>query len=375
MQQIQLNREVSIQSINDFKKEIETIQTGLLRLHLGKTIRVASIGISSKSEQSFQPLVAQIGSLVLFVLLIPASGPSTSLGYLASSFVQNKRRVKQQILQKKMPGKDHSAILPIFSRKFARCHTLDCASIEGKAAIHIELTKLQQEELMQKIIEAWYLAEQQASLNKEASLVDLMAVAVQKGTCYGQAMKILQVLGSEQSEDITERYLIKCIKEDLHYMHYQILHQLEVFLNNQRSVYAYGLCIQTAKNKLQSLFPSSGKIPHSSGKKDLEYSDSESLEKELLDFIGFLPCSDGSNGRTYAHVIFVNLFNPENGHMITIYYNEIKQRYFWYDPFTDKDGLFSAGNQKAFLEGSVGKLLEYKNSKQWVYFELTAYKL
>src|SRR5207249_4744681 len=83
-------------------------------------------------------------------------------------------------------------------------------------------------------------------------------VELEKGICYGQSMKVLELVGSHDSSIITEDWLYqKMALADS--VRYQILHYLDLFVRGQKSAYIFGVSKELAKEKIAQSFPHCGK--------------------------------------------------------------------------------------------------------------------
>ena len=246
----------------------------------------------------------------------------------------------------------------------------------AKSVIQSVIESLKQDPLMGKLLTAWHLAEQQELNVSELSLVDIFCEKVKKGDCYGQSMKILELVGSCDSSIVTEEWLYqKMALEDS--VRYQILHRLDVFVRGQRSTYVFGVSRELAKEKIAQSFPHYKKKGISSELIKLGDFENDIFVGRLSDFIKNDIRSNNPESNQQDCAIQVTLLHTDKpvGHAAIIYYSSTQKRYFFYDPLQARGGLFSTSDYKLFLNGVADKLSGYKNDERLNRFFLTAYHL
>lgn len=274
---------------------------------------------------------------------------------------------------------DNTASIPPsdarFTQKYHRAIGLDFNNdIFAKPLVYNVLEYLQNSDpKLKKSIEIWYSFYKQDPSHANLSLIDAVCAELQGGTCYGQAMNILSLLGKNNSEEITEEFLIKKMNRH-HYVCYQIVHTLHIFMLNISANYVQGLHVPSAKEKLESLFPHYNNKGKESQAYKLLDSDQETLAGELSDFIKIHARNHDSAGQQQDYAVQVTLLGNQSGHAAILYYSETQGKYFWYDPYKSDFGLFSTTDCSTFMRGVAEKLVSYKDS-DLVNVKFTAYKL
>lgn len=376
----------------DMGEKIGNAGLGLLRLAMGKTFTVTNeSGQASELmfKETSRPLIARVAAAALAILILPITLLLTAIGYAGifhskSYSVLCAKHVEQNEKKEEVPPpkQEESESLereeiaveapPEFSRKHARAMNLDFTTVHGKSMLQAALDHLQKDPSMASLFEAWRIMEGQK--NGEKSLLDAMADCIKGGTCYGQAMNILELLDSKKRADISEEYLAANMNWKS-YVTYQIIHVLHVFLTNQNSAYVAGRNIKGAKERIEAMFPHHTKKGHSSEKLRLRTLDEDALVGHLSDFVRMhiRPWNAKSEDR-HNYAVQMTLRGADGGHAAIMYYSESQKRYFWYDPYKPDYGLFSSPDSSKFFRGVAAKLMEYKGSN-FENFHFTAYKL
>ncbi|MBS0655071.1 MAG: hypothetical protein JSR46_04785 [Verrucomicrobia bacterium] len=248
----------------------------------------------------------------------------------------------------------------------------DVAKLVITSVVH----SLKQDPLMSKVLTAWHVAEQQKQDRSQLSLEDILLVEVNRGNCYGQSMKVLELVGSHDSSIITESWLYQNMGlEDT--VRYQILHLLQLFLRLHSGAYVFGVPKQLAQEKIEQCFPHHKKRGIRSESIKLGGLEKDVCIGRLSDFIKNDIRNNNIENKQQDCAIQVTLFHTDKpiGHAAIIYYSATQDRYFWYDPLQSRGGLFATNQYKSFLNGVADQLLGYKEDERLNQFFLTAYHL
>ena len=404
---IQFNRCSLILMPADIGEKMSDVGFGLLRIAFGKTFEVTQI--SDKDSPKFQEversLFARISAIVCAILIFPVTAVLAGIGCIGIGWSAShaelhakyldQLNVSQQKLDTEIknnneeetiinpPLKTEDCSNPTFTDKslenpftckFSRADSLDLNGVFGKPRVLATLEHLQKDAMIKEVIEQWYNVEKGKSNQKDLSLVDVMTGYLKGGTCYGQAMNILELLGSKKVNEISEEYIANNMTWQ-HYAYYQIVHILHVFILNCHSAYAYGLSVKEATEKLESVFPHYKKRGHSTEKMNLKDLQPDILVGNFSDFIKMYVRGNESDGLKHDYAVQVGLNGAASGHAGIIYYSETQERYFWYDPYLPDYGLFSTNDYKNFFKGVANKLLEYKERPDFTHLKFTAYQL
>ena len=393
---IQFNRVSTTQMPPDLGEKVGSFGLGLLRIGFGKTVEVTYD--SEKSAVGFRAsnysLLTRISAIIGSILILPVTALLAGIGCIGLAcsnshadvhakyfeWLKNRKAspVEPPAVPPKTDGEDISLkgkpVQNPFSRKFARADGFDLNGVFGKPSVLSVLGHLQKDKVVDEIIKKWHVIETQKPDQKDLSLVDLMAKFLRGGTCYGQAMNILELLGLKNVKEISEEYLATNMTWQ-HYVYFQIVHILHVFLLNCSSAYVQGLSVKEAREKIEPLFPHHNKKGHSSSKMKLTDLDKEILVGNFSDFIKMHVRGNDSNDSKHDYAVQISLKGTSSGHAAIIYYSETEQRYFWYDPYLPDYGLFSTDDHRVFFRGVAEKLIEYQIRPDFTHLQFTAYKL
>ena len=124
---------------------------------------------------------------------------------------------------------------------------------------------------------------------------------------------------------------------------YQILHMLRIYaLNNNLIVADY----------ISTLYPCSHRSDTSS-KYTLNHESQSSLEAKLNVFVA-------SQKKPLA--LRVTLFGKDVAHVFIAYLNYNEHHYYYYDPITADDGLYSAGTPQELIKSIAARIIGYKSN-------------
>lgn len=258
-----------------------------------------------------------------------------------------------------------------FSKKFDTVVNFDSRHpILGIPVVETILQKISEDPLLHKVLTAWH---KQAE-HRARPVARAVAQCLDRGTCYGQSMKIFELLDSTERKDITPEYIHKnMVYED--YVRYQILHHLKVFVSNQSSKFFYGVDTKSAKEKLRLFFPHHAKAGRKSEWLKLAKLDRDMFIGRLSDFIRNDIRGRQSKVQKRDYAIKITLFGERSGHAAIIHYSETQNRFFWYDPYRKEYGMFTATHQGEFIKSVAAKILEYKDDVHFNRLSFTAYRI
>lgn len=426
---IHFYRNSPINNQPDFGERVAKVGLGLLRLSFGKTVQVTYT--EGQSHPSFKPLnrsvLTRIAAIIISILTLPASLLLAGIGCIGLNYSKSHPHLYSQYIAQvkaakpapnprsdvpknpvenppaqprsdvpknpvKNPPAQPQADVPknpvedlpepqpeapsgTFSKKFERHDGLNFSTIWAKPQVNQTLDHIKKTMNLEQLLNVWLSHERQQPGKENITLLDAMSAHLAGGTCYGQAMNILSLVGSKKSEEITEEYLHKNMSWKS-YVYYQILHTLDVFLANLGpTAFVNGMDVKATKRKTASLFPHHKKMGYSTPQWKLTKFDKELLVGEFSDFIkqhirGNNPTADKRN-----YAVQVTLLGKDSGHAGIVYYSETQRRYFWYDPYRPDYGLFSSEGHKTFFRGLADKLMEYKAEKKFTDVKFIAYRL
>lgn len=388
---IQFNRLPQVECKADGGEKVAHGGLGLLRLCFGKSVKVTENHLFKAEDR---PLLVRIAAIVLAVLILPVTLILTAIGsiglacskshpglvdkYLAGLITNTPKPVSNAppLEVPPQPSQPNPPPSPSpFTKKFERAAGIDFSSVWAKPQVKAALEHLQKDKLLANLLNVWLLRENQMPESKNLNLVDAVFLQLAKGTCYGQAMNILELLGSNKAEAISDQFIIDNMNWQ-HYVYFQILHTLDVFLDKQgNATLVNGVNVRQAKKHLTSIFPHHNRKGYSTHRWKFAEFDKEKLIGEFSDFIKQHVRGNHSTSDQHDYAVQITLTGEKFGHAGIIYYSETQKRYFWYDPYRRDYGLFSCADHKAFFNGLADKLLEYKTEKIFTHLKFTAYKI
>ncbi len=241
---------------------------------------------------------------------------------------------------------------------------IEPSSPSGQTYISEILEELKKNSLLSDVLDAWYRLKQQKPQFTGNSLLACMTTELQGGTCYGQAMTILELLGKQEAQQVTVEYLGRNMHA-VTFLRYQIIHILYNFLvNHSTCKYIYGIEIPDVPKGieiLQKKLPYSKKRQITSEEISLAKYDRETLSNRLSDFVrNDINKNDNSNYQNYAIYICIHGKAAVAGHAIIVYYNKSQKRYFLYDPYSRAYGFFASDTASVFFKGVSERIRSYQ---------------
>ncbi|MBS0655810.1 MAG: hypothetical protein JSR46_08540 [Verrucomicrobia bacterium] len=218
--------------------------------------------------------------------------------------------------------------------------------------------ELRKDPLLDKAMCVWHCAEQKKLGLPQAALIDLLATKLNVGTCYGEAMKILELVAGHDRKSVTDEWLYQRLSvADI--VRYQILHYLSLVVREDVSM----------KRAITNRFPH--QVANGTVSKEIPFTalHKDDLVGRLSDFLRFE--LRGEERDYLLLVCFRAVF--EWAHAAVIYYSEPQKQFFWYDPYKD-NGLYSTNNRSNFLKGVAEKICS-KRCQNMKTFWFTAYQL
>lgn len=399
---IQFNRSSLFESKADGGEKAAHGGLGLLRLCFGKTVKVTANNLKSSFKALDRCLLIRIAAVGLAVLILPVTLLLTTIGFIGLACSKSHPRLVDKYLSQLITNESSTQLiteqplaLPIivtppetpipqpktsvspstFTKKFGRAESIDFSSVWAKPQVYAVLEHLQKDERLAKLLNVWHLRENQKPGKEKLTMVDAISLELAKGTCFGQAMTILELLSSNSAEAISDHFIITNMSWKKH-VYFQILHTLDIFLRNQGDVaWVNGVNVKDFKQHVSSLFPNHNRKGYSTPHWKLEKFDKEVLLGEFSDFIKQHVRGNNPTSDKHDYAVKITLIGENSGHAGIIHYSETQQRYFWYDPYRADYGLFSSEDHQIFFKGLVDKLLDYKTEKIFTKIGFTAYKI
>lgn len=249
-------------------------------------------------------------------------------------------------------------------KKHARFMSDDVSTTNGKVLLGSVLQAAYKNVTLGCTLNIYYSIKRALPENQGLSDIDIIGKDIAQGTCYGQAMNLLEILSSSYSENCSVESIMEHM-DPRKSITYQIVHMLIAYLNGlEAEIFNfYKLNAKMMVADLEKIFPCYGKRKVSSEKISLGNMTQGDLSGHISDYLKLYTRPRDSENRSRDFIVVAELSNESEGHAALMYYSEKHKKYYWYDPFTWTGGFFSASNLREYLLGISERLIKYSQKQ------------
>lgn len=385
MHVIRFERDQAVESKADICERFGNFCIGLLPLDMGKTVKVTKSPTGRTVFEESTELRLHRFTISFFKLSLLIFSPLLiGIGCLGYRYSKSHRDTTKQYVEfasrqpEPEPSPPSTAVAEVrrviqdnFHKKFDRAISIN-SHPKAKQILQQIIGSFRVHENLGSIFDAWMGLLRQEEKNKTLSEEEILLHVLERGTCYGHSMQILEVIVGTKREFLSEEYIHKSMELKA-YVRYQILHHMDIYFKNASSARVKGIPTKHARSILAKAFPHHQKKSKTSEKLALLDLRTEMLTGRLGDFIRNDVKAYDTAERLHDFAIKITLDGKESGHMAIMYYSENEKRHFWYDPSNAEYGLWSSDNFRDYVRGVAVKIIEYKGHFDTVKF--TAYHI